>query len=104
MHKIASNKEEAVRAFSRDDLSKDLKDLDLSKERFPIQRSFGLSLDLTTVSSHLEKRQLKTLTNVVASFRFSILCMIPWASSLLLLVVTENSDLENLLPEQYISE
>lgn len=30
--------------------------------------------------------------------------MIPWASSLLLLVVTENSDKENLLPEQYRSE
>lgn len=68
MHKIASNKEEAVTAFSRDDLSKDLKDLDLVKERFPIQRSLGLSLDLTTVSSHLEKRQLKNLTDVVAFF------------------------------------
>ena len=75
MHKIASNKEEAVRSFSRDDLSKDLKDLHFGKERFPMQRSLGLSLDLTTVSSHLEKRQLKKLTNVVASFQFSIVCM-----------------------------
>ena len=91
MHKIASNKEETVRAFSRDDLSKGLKDLDLGKEIFPIQRSLGLSLDLTTVSSHLEKQQLKNL-KTSWHLQFLIVCMIPWASSLLLLVVRENSD------------
>lgn len=46
MHKIASNKAEIMRAFCLEDLAKGLKDLDLSLDFPPMQRSLGVSWDI----------------------------------------------------------
>ncbi|XP_056017069.1 uncharacterized protein LOC125663253 [Ostrea edulis] len=42
LHKIASNSKDVVREFSPDDLSKELKSLELSDDDLPVQRSLGL--------------------------------------------------------------
>lgn len=46
LHKIASNSRQVVNAFPKEDLSKDLKDLDFGNEGLPIQRSLGLNWNL----------------------------------------------------------
>ena len=43
LHKIASNSEQVMDSFPKDDLAKDLASLDLSKDFLPVQRSLGLS-------------------------------------------------------------
>lgn len=48
LHKIASNSDEVMNAFSADDLAKDLKDPVFGTDALPIQRSLGMSLDLKT--------------------------------------------------------
>ena len=47
LHKIASNSEELMAAFPKDDLAKDLKNLDLSTEDLPTQHSLGIRWDLS---------------------------------------------------------
>ena len=47
-HKVVSNNLEVMKAFSSDDLGKDLKDLDLYSDNLPTQRSLSLSWDLHT--------------------------------------------------------
>ena len=42
LHKLAPNSPEVVQAFPSDDIAKDLKDLDLSADNIPLQRSLGL--------------------------------------------------------------
>lgn len=46
LHKTASNKGEFMMGFPPEDLSKELKNLDLSTEFSPVQRSFGVSWDI----------------------------------------------------------
>ncbi|XP_061193706.1 uncharacterized protein LOC133201933 [Saccostrea echinata] len=50
LHKIASNHKNVMSAFSKDDLSKEIKLLDLEKDSLPIHQSLGLSWDLSTDS------------------------------------------------------
>lgn len=47
LYKINPNKLEVMCAFPPDDLAKGLKDLDLSIVSLPIQRSLGVSWDVT---------------------------------------------------------
>ncbi|XP_076849293.1 uncharacterized protein LOC143497287 [Brachyhypopomus gauderio] len=42
LHKIVSNKVEVMNAFSPEDRAKDVKDLDLATDEFPVQRSLGV--------------------------------------------------------------
>ncbi|KAM4037007.1 uncharacterized protein ACNLHF_015817 isoform 1-T1 [Anomaloglossus baeobatrachus] len=46
LHKIASNSKTVMEAFSVEDYAMDLKDLDLSTDSLPVQRSLGLNWDL----------------------------------------------------------
>ena len=46
LHKIASNDPAVMAAFPADDLAKDLKHLDLSRDELPLQHSLGLGWDL----------------------------------------------------------
>nr|XP_055053880.1 uncharacterized protein LOC129439016 [Misgurnus anguillicaudatus] len=60
LHKIASNDKQVVNAFPVEDRAVSIKDLDLSTETLPVQRSLGLSWNLETDSftfqvSHDEK-------------------------------------------------
>ncbi|PIK56801.1 hypothetical protein BSL78_06270 [Apostichopus japonicus] len=48
LHKIASNSREVVKAFDVDDRAKGIKDLDLSSDPLPLQRSLGMLWDLDT--------------------------------------------------------
>ena len=48
LHKIASNCVEVMKSFPSDDYHKDLKDLDLGVDKAPIQRSLGLSWDISS--------------------------------------------------------
>lgn len=48
LHKIASNKKDALDAFPASDRAKDLKDLDLSVDNLPIQQSLGVSWNITS--------------------------------------------------------
>lgn len=48
LHKIASNKVEVVSAFPPEDRAKDIKDLDLTTDELPVQRSLGVSWNPTT--------------------------------------------------------
>ncbi|KAK3730804.1 hypothetical protein QZH41_001160 [Actinostola sp. cb2023] len=48
LHKIASNRQEVMEAFPSEDQASDLRDLDLSKDAVPVQRSLGVSWDLKT--------------------------------------------------------
>ena len=43
LHKIASKNIEVMDSFPADDRAKDIKDLDLSVDDFPVQRSLGVS-------------------------------------------------------------
>lgn len=54
LHKIASNKQEVMNAFPPSDLSSEMKDLDLSKDDLPTQRSLGLNWDLHSDSFFFE--------------------------------------------------
>ncbi len=47
LHKIASNKVEVMKAFPSEDLAKELKNLDLNTGHPPVQRSLGVSWDMT---------------------------------------------------------
>ncbi len=47
LHKIASNKVEDMKAFPSEDLAKELKNLDLNTGHPPVQRSLGVSRDMT---------------------------------------------------------
>ncbi|XP_052772671.1 uncharacterized protein LOC128211694 [Mya arenaria] len=46
LHKISSNSREVMKAFPKEDLAKDLKDLDLGHENLPVQRSLGMNWNL----------------------------------------------------------
>ena len=46
LHKIASNSQKVMAAFNTEDLAKDLKDVDLSKDESPFQRSLGIAWNL----------------------------------------------------------
>lgn len=48
LHKIASNRVEVMNAFSPEDRAKEMKDLDLSTDELPVQRSLGVSWNITT--------------------------------------------------------
>lgn len=48
LHKITSNSTRVMRAFPNEDLGKDLKSLSVGQDVLPIQRSLGISWDLTT--------------------------------------------------------
>ncbi|MCG8046575.1 MAG: hypothetical protein N0E48_13200, partial [Candidatus Thiodiazotropha endolucinida] len=50
LHKVVSNKEEVVLSFPPDQRAKGLKDLDLSVDFLPVQRSLGLRWDLNSDS------------------------------------------------------
>ncbi|XP_056000356.1 uncharacterized protein LOC130048119 [Ostrea edulis] len=50
LHKIASNDKNVMDAFSIEDRAKDLKDLDLSVDDLPMQRSLGLNWELQSDS------------------------------------------------------
>lgn len=43
LHKLASNDPKVCNAFPKDDLAKDLKDLNLNLEETSLQRTFGVS-------------------------------------------------------------
>ncbi len=47
LHKIASNKVEVMKAFPSEDLAKELTNLDLNTGHPPVQRSLGVSWDMT---------------------------------------------------------
>lgn len=42
LHKVASNNKEVMLAFSKEDLSKEIKQLDLEKDLLPVHHSLGL--------------------------------------------------------------
>ena len=46
LHKTASNGKHALNAFPSDDLAKDLKDVNLTKDCLPQQKSLGLIWDI----------------------------------------------------------
>lgn len=46
LHKISSNRVEVINAFSLEDRAKDCKDLDLSTDELPVQRSWGISWNI----------------------------------------------------------
>ena len=48
LHKFASSSKEVMAEFPSDDLTKDLKDLELSNDNLPLQRSLGLYWNLNT--------------------------------------------------------
>jgi hypothetical protein len=48
LHKIASNSTEVLGSFPAEDLSKDLKELDFTRDTLPVQRSLGMSWDVAT--------------------------------------------------------
>ena len=50
IHKFASNRGEVIAKLPPEDLSKELKNLDLDTDDSPVQRSLGLNLDLDTDS------------------------------------------------------
>ncbi|XP_065925824.1 uncharacterized protein [Magallana gigas] len=50
LHKVASNNKEVMLAFSKEDLSKEIKQLDLEKDLLPVHHSLGLLWDLSTDS------------------------------------------------------
>ncbi|XP_060075760.1 uncharacterized protein LOC132555429 [Ylistrum balloti] len=59
-HKVASNRRDVLEAFGPDDLAGDIKNLNLSVDSPPVQRSLGLSWNLAgdffTFNSHLEDK------------------------------------------------
>nr|XP_054604550.1 uncharacterized protein LOC129165413 [Nothobranchius furzeri] len=59
LHKIASNKVEVAKAFCPEDRAKDIKNLDLTKDELPVQRSLGVSWNPTsdTFTFHVPKEQ-----------------------------------------------
>ncbi|XP_067279206.1 uncharacterized protein [Pseudorasbora parva] len=50
LHKVSSNNKQVMKAFPVEDRAKSIKDLDLSADSLPVQRSLGLSWNLETDS------------------------------------------------------
>jgi hypothetical protein len=50
LHKIASNDKTVMSQFSKEDLGKDLTDLDIGDDSLPLQHSLGLTWNLNTDS------------------------------------------------------
>lgn len=50
LHKIASNSKEVLKQFDKEDLTKNLKDLDIGQDNLPVQRSLGLAWDINSDS------------------------------------------------------
>lgn len=50
LHKVSSNNKQVMKAFPVEDRAKSIKDLDLSADSLPVQRSLGLAWNLETDS------------------------------------------------------
>lgn len=116
LHKVASNKEEVMSAFASDDLAKDLKalkDLDIGKDQLPVQRSLGLNWDLMSDTYTFRATAAKKpytrrgILSVINSLYDSLGLVAPvtiWGKMILRKIVTDSSDWDSPLPEQYRSE
>jgi hypothetical protein len=63
LHKIAFNKQEVMNTFLSSELSSEMKDLELSKDVLPTQRSLGLNWDLHINSFFFEiSKDIKPFT------------------------------------------
>lgn len=72
LHKIASNSTTVMKAFPAEDLAKGIKDLDLTKETIPNQRSLGLcwemesdtfTFQVTNAERHFTRRGVLSVVN-----------------------------------------
>lgn len=116
LHKVASNKEEVMSAFASDDLAKDLKafkDLDIGNDQLPVQRSLGLNWDLMSDTFTFRATAAKKpytrrgILSVINSLYDSLGLVAPvtiWGKMILRKIVTDSSDWDSPLPEQYRSE
>lgn len=116
LHKVASNKEDVMSAFASDDLAKDLKalkDLDIGNDQLPVQRSLGLNWDLMSDTFTFRATAAKKpytrrgILSVINSLYDSLGLVAPvtiWGKMILRKIVTDSSDWDSPLPEQYRSE
>lgn len=116
LHKVASNKEEVMSAFASDDLAKDLKalkDLDIGKDQLPVQRSLGLNWDLmsdtftfrvTAAEKPYTRRGILSVINSLYDPLGLVAPVTIRGKMILRKIVTDSSDWDSPLPEQYRSE
>lgn len=113
IHKVASNKEEVMSAFASDDLAKDLKDLDIGNDQLPVQRSLGLNWDLMSdtftfrVTAAKKPYTPRGILSVIDSLYDPLGLVAPVTirgKMILRKIVTDSSDWDSPLPEQYRSE
>lgn len=111
--KVASNKEEVMSAFASDDLAKDLKDLDIGNDQLPVQRSLGLNWDLMSdtftfrVTAAKKPYTPRGILSVINSLYDPLGLVAPVTirgKMILRKIVTDSSDWDSPLPEQYRSE
>lgn len=113
LHKVASNKEEVMSAFASDDLAKDLKDLDIGNDQLPVQRSLGLNWDLmsdtftfrvTAAEKPYTRRGILSVINSLYDPLGLVAPVTIRGKMILRKIVTDSSDWDSPLPEQYRSE
>lgn len=100
-------------AFARDDLAKDLKDLDIGKDQLPVQRSLGLNWDLisdtfifrvTTAEKPYTRRGILSVINSLYDPLGLVAPVTIRGKMILRKVVTDSSQWDSPIPEQYRSE
>ncbi|XP_062247200.1 uncharacterized protein LOC133956282 isoform X2 [Platichthys flesus] len=109
LHKIAANKKEVMEAFPAKDRAKDLKDLDLSADTLPMQRSLGINLDLQTdcfhfsVSDEIKPYTLRGVLSTINSLYDPLGFVAPvtiQGKAILRELTTEKGDWDSSLPQE----
>ncbi|XP_060793215.1 uncharacterized protein LOC132896416 [Neoarius graeffei] len=113
LHKILSNRVAVMRAFPPDDLAKGMKDLDLSTDPPPMQRSLGVSWDISedvftfqvaeAEKPYTRRGVLSTVNSLFDPFGFAAPVSIQ-GRSILRERTTESCDWDDPLPEERYRE
>ncbi|XP_034396072.1 uncharacterized protein LOC117735512 [Cyclopterus lumpus] len=109
LHKIAANNKEVMEAFPAEDRAKDLKDLDLSADTLPMQRSLGINWDLQTdcfhfsvsdeIKSYTRRGVLSTINSLYDPLGFVAPVTIQ-GKAILRELTTEKGDWDSPLPQE----
>ncbi|XP_067250257.1 uncharacterized protein [Chanodichthys erythropterus] len=113
LHKIASNKVEVMKSFPAEDLAKELRNLDLSTGLPPVQRSLGVSWDMSEdmfifqvadqLRPYTRRGVLSTINSLFDPLGFAAPVVIQ-GRLLLRALTTESCDWDTPLPDEKFKE
>ena len=114
LHKIASNSTELLEQFDSSDLAKGLKDLDLSSDELPTQRSLGVSWDIrndvitfqisTDVKPFTRRGALSTINSIYDPVGFAAPVVIRGKLLLREMMGTSVVNWDDMLSDSYLDQ